>query len=60
MKDFKCDSVLETLTYHIEFQIRKHGSYGGATTVEEAVDELTNFELLELIAKYLEPKTTSD
>lgn len=40
MKDFECKSVLETITYSLEFQIRKHGNYCGATTVEEAVNGL--------------------
>lgn len=57
MKDFKCDSVLETITYSIAFQIKKHGHYGCATTVEEAVNGLTNFELLELISEYLQSRT---
>lgn len=30
-------------------QIRKHGSYGGCTSLEEAVNELSNWQLLCLI-----------
>lgn len=30
-------------------QVRKHGSHGGAVTIEEAVNDLTPWELLCLI-----------
>lgn len=57
MKDFEPTSVLEAIAYSIEFQLRKHGNYSGHTTIEDAVNAMSNFELLTMIAEYLESKT---
>ena len=57
MRGFSCDTVMEKITYAIEFQLRKYGNYGPATTVEEAINQLTNFELLVLIDAYLEEES---
>ena len=54
MKDFECNSTLERVTYLIEFQIRKHGNYGCHTTVEEAVNGMSQYELLKNICDYLD------
>jgi hypothetical protein len=46
--------ALETMTRFIQFEINKHGHCGHANTVEEAVNALSNFELLELVADHLD------
>lgn len=56
MEDFKDESVLMAITHGIEFQLRKHGYYFRATNIEDAVNGLSNFELLQLITDYLESK----
>ena len=57
MEDFVDTSVLMAITHDIEFQLRKHGNYGSHDNVEDVVNEMTNFELLTMIAEYLESKT---
>ena len=59
MKDFKDDSVAMAITHYIEFQIRKHGNYGPHDNVVDAVNAMTNYEVLELIANYLQEQRTS-
>jgi hypothetical protein len=46
--------ALEEMTKFIQFEINKHGHCGHADTVEEAVNALSNFELLTLVAGYLD------
>ena len=58
MKDFECTTAMEKLTYLIEFEIRKHGSCRGNYTVEDAVNGLSQFELLQLVTDYLDSKET--
>ena len=57
MRDFPTNGALEAMTYGVEFQLRKHGHYGPHTTVEEAVNAMTNFELLTLVADYLDAQS---
>lgn len=52
----ECTGTLEEMTKYIIFQLRKHGNYGPYETVEDAVNGLTNFELLQLVADYLDEK----
>jgi hypothetical protein len=57
MRDFKTTGAVEGITYAIEFQLRKHGNYGPYETVEDAVNGLSNWELLQLIGEYLDTLT---
>ena len=60
MGDFESASLLEAITHSIEFQIRKHGQYFGHTTVEDAVNAMSDFELSTMIAEYLESQVVED
>lgn len=46
--------AMETMTRFIQFEINKHGHCGHAATVEDAINSMSNFELLTLIADYLD------
>jgi hypothetical protein len=54
VNDFETHGAVEAMTYAIEFQLRKHGNYGRYKTVEDSVNGLTNWELLQLIGEYLD------
>ena len=59
MKLHETHSFLEYATRYIQFQLNKHGNYAGATTVEEAVNSLTPFELLTLVCEAIDDKETN-
>ena len=51
--------ALEEMTKFMQFEINKHGHCGHANTVEEAVNALSNFELLTLVADYMDAKAAA-
>ena len=51
-------SLYKRFTSQMQFEINKHGSYGGAETLEEAVNRLTPHEFLERLSEALEEAKT--
>jgi hypothetical protein len=47
-------TLLEKAVYYIQFEINKHGQSFGYETVEERVNSLSQYELLELITEAIE------
>lgn len=47
----KIAKLLERITDAIEHEIREHRSYGGATSVDEAINLMSNSELLEALIR---------
>jgi len=47
-------TTLDKAVFYIQFEINKHGQCGGSLTVEERVNTLSQFELLQLITEAID------